>query len=137
MSQSNGHGPAAPPQLLKLLAKHERIVASIRETLDALGVHQTKSVTTRATQTLSEALALDEQRVAGRHRAPKGSLVPTITRRRRRTEALLARFNPDTPTMLETNAAGRQAVGSMVRYGYLKPKGDGFVRTAKEFSAKK
>lgn len=140
MSETNGHGPAAPPQLLKLLAKHERIVDSIRETLNALGVHRTRSASTRASQTLSAALAIDGQRVAGRAagRAAKGSKVSETRRRRQASIAFLARFNRDTPTELDPNGGlSNRGIGALVRHGYLKPKGDGFVRTAKEFTEKK
>lgn len=139
MSQSNGHGPAAPPQLLKLLAKHERIVASIRETLNALGVHQTQSSTTRASSTLATALALDEERVAGSGRKkPQWRTSPAVEKRRRQTLAVLSKFNHDTPTPPPPDPTGKnRTIGSLVRYGYLKPKGDGFVRTSKEFTEKK
>jgi hypothetical protein len=139
MSETNGHGPAAPPQLLKLLAKHERIVDSIRETLNALGVHRTRSASTRASQTLSAALALDEQRVAGRGRKKKQSrTLSDIAQRRQHSRVILERFNRDTPIAPPPDVTGRnRTIGSLVRYGYLKPKGDGFVRTAKEFHEKK
>ena len=136
MSQSNGHGPAAPPQLLKLLAKHQRIVDSIRETLQALGVDQTRSATARGPQTLAKALALDEQRRAPKK--PRGAHSKKVLEQRRRSVQFLAQFNRDTPTPLEESLGpANRMVGALVRYGYLKPKGDGFVRTAREFSEKK
>src|SRR5262245_5521252 len=50
--------------------------------------------------------------------------------RRKRTAAKLAHFDTDTPKSLNGHGKGS---GGLVAAGYLKAKGDGYVRTSKPF----
>lgn len=64
-------------------------------------------------------------------KAKKGGHTVAVRRRRAETETFLAKFSTTTPQ--PANDGGR-LIGAMIRYGYLKKKGDGFLRTAKAFT---
>lgn len=68
---------------------------------------------------------------AKKAKAPKrgGYSKDAVVARRQQTATLLASFDRDEPRPM---ANPRQA-GVLIQHGYLKAKGDGFLRTAKEF----
>lgn len=64
---------------------------------------------------------------AWKHKAPTNGH-PTERQRREISAAFLAEFDPETPKTVKS-----KLLASMLRTGYLKRKGDGYIRTAKEF----
>lgn len=133
-------------RLLRLLAYFENGAASIRATLDFLQHDPTGRAYGRNGNgnghdlmpgPLQGAVLLDQARRAryikhGRRTGPQTN--KKISAQRQRTADLLAGLNPTTPTLTaEMDPVARRGIGSMVRRGYVKRKGDGYVRTAKAF----
>lgn len=52
----------------------------------------------------------------------------SVRERRERSAELLKKFSPDEPRVIKS-----MSMGSLVRRGYLKKKGDGYIRTAKPY----
>lgn len=131
-----GPGPGSGSRLLRLLHFHEERAAAIRLVLDMLQDTKQASSTARATQTLQQAIRQDavrRQTKRGRPQKqkrtwPRGQ---QLADQRARSAAILAQFDPKEPRPGFT-AAGR-GLGSLVRRGYLKKKGDGYVRTSQEY----
>jgi Arc/MetJ-type ribon-helix-helix transcriptional regulator len=142
-------------QMRKLLAEYEHAAEAIRTTLGLLNGHATAAKQNGHASTITDAMLLDAQRrtaKAARATAPRlsknGKTLgrPKKTRhdamlqRRRDTEAFLAAFETTTPITLadvKTAAGGtlpiRGGLGTLLRHGYLKRKGGGFIRTSKAF----
>lgn len=70
------------------------------------------------------------QKRTGKRGPNTGAHVSGIRAQRQRSAALLAKFAADEP---RPSAIAGGAIGSLVRRGYLKKKGDGYVRTAKPY----
>lgn len=133
--------------LHRLLAYFENGAASIRSTLALMAHDPTKGQPHTNGHpnghvlpvVMRKALALDGLRRAKLGR-PKGSKTkrpttsghgPRIMAQRARSAALLATFDPVTP---RPAPPGTRSLGSLVRRGYVKQKGDGYVRTAKPYA---
>lgn len=101
---------------------HEGIAAALRTTLDVLRAEDKAS----NAPIIAAAVALDTARTAKRSQ----KRVSKVQRKRERIAATLAQFDSKIPRQPENG----YTAGALVRRGYLKRKGDGFVRTAKEFS---
>ena len=72
--------------------------------------------------------AIDAERLA----PPPGYGARSRERARRRASAdLLAHFDPVTPR--DAPPGRERAVAPLIRWGFLKKKNDGYIRTAKEF----
>lgn len=132
-------------QLEKLLAHHEGIAAAIRTTLSLLEGHEERGAKRRAPQVITQALALDAARAAangnGHHerqepRPTKPKLtMARIRANRRRTARILGRLSKTEPRPLGPGEYKQVAV--MLRHGYITKKGDGYLRTGKEFEVEK
>ena len=122
----NGTPMIGPMKTLEKLAQHyEQKAAAIRATMAILGEHSGASAARRGSSTIDAAIALDAQR-----RAPAGhGSISAVRQRRERTAALLATFDPTTPNPVLLRGGGR-----LVTLGYLRKKGNGYVRTAKVFT---
>jgi hypothetical protein len=80
-----------------------------------------------------------EPTVTPRHKkASKKHYSQEIKAQRAASAALLARFNTEsalTPLNVGVTAAEMRAIPPLSRYGYIKRKGDGYLRTAKVYTA--
>jgi len=122
----NGTPMIGPMKTLEKLAQHyEQKAAAIRATMAILGEHSGASAARRSSSTIDAAIALDAER-----RGPSPRYKDLKAARRQRTVALLASFDTNTPT--PAGSLGR--IGALVNNGYLRKKGDGYVRTAKVFT---
>ena len=133
---ATGTGTGTVGRIRRLLAEHREIVDALETTLGLLNGHATASVKRRADMTLAAAIDVDRARVQTtrgtttkrkRKRARIGARSQT---QRQQSAAFLARFDLDEPKVV----TGFRGLGSLVRRGYLKSKGDGYIRTAKEFT---
>jgi hypothetical protein len=131
----NGHGKGsatgARGKIERLLAHHEQIAAALRTTLGLLdeGAHETKQQ--RGSSVLADAMALDEaRRSKGKRKYKKAMNKAAVQERRARSLAFLKQFDHEKPKRVP-NARG---IAPLLLHGYLKRKGDGYVRTAREFS---
>ena len=125
MKHTNGaaeHGVGG--RLGKLLAYHEERAAAIRLVLGELNGTAMAAKRNGHGGVLRAALALE-----GARRQTKTKKT-NIRAQRQASADLLAQFDPKTPRHIE----GVRSLGSLVRRGYLRPKGDGYIRTAKEYS---
>src|SRR5688572_5843758 len=133
-------------QLHKHLHHHEQIVTAIRTTLALPDDHASTKTAKRAPDVLAQALALDRQRKASSNgsgprigRPPKNKQPSywnheTVKERRKRTAAFLELFNATTPTPAPSKKGKGGALGIMIQHGFLKKKGDGYIRTGKVFT---
>jgi hypothetical protein len=145
-ANSNGHGKGssstgARAKIERLLAHHEQITAALRTTLGLLdeGAHETKQQ--RGSTVLADALALDAARRG--KRGPYGKRKPSAEARRQsktdrreqrqRSANFLKLFDTDKPKRVPNS----RGIAPLLLHGYLKRKGDGYVRTAREFSVEK
>jgi hypothetical protein len=147
---SNGHTPS---KLEKLLEYHERAAAALRTSLELLRAAAHVSAVERHSRTINTAIVLDAVRANGstpaptpaktRGRKPKGKRATTPTgskigEQRARSATFLDGFDRTEPREPGPIAAvlgvSSLITGSMVRRGYLAKKGNGYVRTAKEFT---
>ena len=123
-SSENGHGGFA--RLEKALAKHEHIVESLRLALEVMRGEAHASSAKRAPQVLAQAVQIDAGRRRGRPRNPhRGHKVKD---QRQRSADFLSQFDATTPST--HSVAG---FASLIRRGYLKKKGEGYVRTSKPY----
>jgi len=113
--------------LRRIADDYERRAAVIREAIVAINGHATASSSRRATTTIDGALRLDAARRAAK---PKPAKKKSKAERRRATVAFLGLFDRDTPR--PHPGGGGRGMGPLLLNGYLKRKGDGYVRTAKE-----
>jgi hypothetical protein len=124
-------GQSAVAQLEQLLAHHERLTVAIRTTLDELRGRQATRKQGRAANVLQQAVTLDLARVTAT-RTPrkkrKGAAIADKAAARRRTAALLASFDA---TLAKPGQS--RSIAVLVRHGFLKKKGDGYVRTSRPF----
>jgi hypothetical protein len=142
------HDPTTPPR-----GKHAAHAVNghvmPKELRDALTLDQARRATMGATigrpkgsKTKKAPLRADLKRLAdkvgGTDLTPKRKpLEHTRERLKRRaiTAMVLARLNPDTPVSRGTLGVKlSKGLTTLVRWGYIKPKGDGFIRTAKPFA---
>jgi hypothetical protein len=133
-----GGGSLTQRKIEQLLQHHEQIAAALRTTLGLLtGTSETKKKE-RGAALLVSAIRLDASRREGRFRPPakkKPALTSDMIRaQRKRTAVFLAGFNTEKPTRGDKNLQ-KAGLGTMIRYGYLRAKGDGYVRTAKTYNA--
>lgn len=142
-------------QLHKLIAEHEaalaaqqRIVDALRMTLAMLLGEKQDDRAGRAETVLTQALALDAARRNGgngngngngHHRSTKkgpGYATREAEKARRtRTAHFLASLSHDKPTPIDDPR--KVGIGPLMTFGYVKRKGEGYVRTAKEFHVAK
>ena len=123
------HGGATRTRLRRLLEQHEHMAASLRMALELLDADIVKKKSKPVgPRHLPPALtqALDQE--ATRH-----STGPSTKEGRhavrQRTAKVLASFDTTTPQP----TSGRH-IGILITRGYLKRKGDGYVRTSKEYT---
>lgn len=127
----NGQGGGLTrSKLLTILAHHERIAMAIRTTLQVLEDESALRKTKTATSMIAKAITMDLGR--RRKKKPTKPHAERIAERRKFTEKFLAKFDTTEPRMVEGLKQG--GAGTLVRHGYLKAKGDGYIRTAKEFT---
>lgn len=136
MSTHNGNGNhseidaslqrGATREIVKLLQHHESIVHSLRTTLALLTGQQQAATQKRAAQVQAKALTLDK----GRRTSKKQDRV-SLKEQRQRSIEFLAQFNMTTP--VPNPNSNYHGLGPLVRRGYLKKKGDGYLRTSKAY----
>lgn len=136
MTKSHGYY-----RLRQLLEHHQAIVDAVKTTLGLLnGAARTSSQARRET-TIAQALATDESRRKGRPRRPRRPKPSAVTQHpyaahrrdaRHATAALLAKLDQVEPRPLTSDE--RRSVAPLMNHGYLRKKGDGYVRTAKVFT---
>jgi hypothetical protein len=134
MSTSNGNGSApsvTQRKLEQLLHYHLQVVQALQTTLGLLNGHADAERKERAPSILATAMELDMARRAAKPRAqpkPPGWHTQNVKRRRAETAKLLDRFDATTPSRHPT-----RTLGVLIQHGFLKKKGDGYIRTAKPF----
>jgi hypothetical protein len=122
---TNGTGSGTMARLLRLRDQRAQELAALDTTIALLNGAATETKRARASSVLDDALALDAERT-GRRR-------PSITHtRRERSLALLAQFDREQPRRIKS-----KGLAPLILHGYLKRKGDGYVRTAREFTVQK
>jgi hypothetical protein len=131
--------------LHKLLAFHTSAVQAIQMTLDLLKGAQTAEKRNGHSALLASAIALDAARhVASapvtkrgggrRPNAKPGVFAAQLRKQRTATATLLKRFDPETPLSAKAaHVTHPQSLGVLIHHGYLRAKGDGYVRTDKRF----
>lgn len=131
-------------QIAKLLQDHLDAAAHLSFTLDLLTKTAAVKKQNGHKSVIADALAIEAARVDGKKRLgrPLGSKskrrvhpVP-IQSPREQTALTLAAFSQGTPRTTDEAAVPvgwRARIGSLVRHGYLSKKGDGYLRTVKEF----
>lgn len=119
--------------LVKLLEKYRAAVASIEMTLQLLDLELMSRKQRVANAMVDQALALDGARrktkgpvAAKAKKAPKGT-------DRASSAKVLNHFSMTEPRQAPSGDARRLAV--YIRHGYLAKKGDGYIRTEKQFAA--
>ncbi len=131
----NAHGGNTLVKLRKLLDEHERAASAIRTTLELLGASLRQTKQARTQTVLATAVQLDTAR-RGRPPGPVTNYnsAASIAARRQYSAELLTRFDRTEPRG-STVLSGTDVVkiGPLTRRGYLKRKGDGWVRTSKEY----
>lgn len=136
---TNGTGPGGGQARIRaLLAHHEAIVRALQTTLELLTGEAAAKKTKRVPAVLGAALAEEAARRTKRGR-PRGKRAPwpnSDQRRALRAESarILALFSA-TPQRQEDVGldASRTKLQPLIRWGYLRKKGKGWVRTAKVF----
>ncbi len=136
----NGTAPGrqpTPAKLEALLAYHEKMAEAVRITLDLLRATAVVTKRQSATSIFSQALAMEGERVARRGRPPgpakpeRGHSAAAVRERRAKTFAVLDSLSTTVPSTVGMEA------GTLLRHGYIKRKGDGYVRTGKKWSPDK
>jgi hypothetical protein len=92
----------------------------------------------RAASVLDEAIALDTARTSkrGKYKPRKPHGAASVKERRAATAAFLKSFDDVKPGK-GNGVLVKSGIGTLLRHGYLKRKGDGYVRTGREFSIDK
>jgi hypothetical protein len=121
-----GHGGLTLKKIEKLYALHDGIATALRTTLQLLRGEAVDRKVETGPDVLTAAVRLDAQRRAPR--APAGTHTAMVNERRQKTAALLATMDLHKPT----NPGGR-SLGVLIQHGFIKRKGDGYIRTAKDF----
>jgi len=108
---------------------------------DGVSVHN--GATPHAQRWTPEQRARQSKRIAAIHKKRKlvaGKPLTTLKKTkvefmasRKVTAKFLAQFSTSTPHMPANGDSVKFGLGSMVRHGYLKAKGDGYISTGKEF----
>lgn len=116
----------------RLIDEHERALEALKLTRDMLNGEAREKKQTRSNGALTAALAHEAVRKPSRRTPAVRTKVPgygrKIREQRERSKAFLDQFDPTEPRSITTTG-----MGSLVRRGYLKRKGDGYVRTTKEY----
>lgn len=150
-SEMNGHGNAHGSKLARLLAAAEADVAVLRRAivlLNGADAMRAAASSSRAS-VLADALDLDAKRRAktgktlGRPRKAAATATHSDKSQkekdaiRRRSARILQRFADAHGAVavadLKLSAPAARGIGALVRRGYLKKSGDGYVRTEKTF----
>lgn len=123
--------------LSRLAAEYARHSATLYAAIDLLTLHQTGRKRTSIPAALDQAIAMDRERreTAGAlngTRAPNGTYTAARLRKRQGTADLLAHFDPVAPRPAPATG-GTARVGPLIRHGFLKKKGKGYIRTPKPF----
>lgn len=136
-------------RMTKLLAFHETNAQALRISLALLNGHATEAAQQNGHAVVAKALALDHTRRNGHSNGHKkrgrpsnaekalGDVRPYAARiaaNRKRTAAFLKNFSTSIPSRPEGGTLKQRGVGTLIRHGYLKSKGDGYVRTEKVFT---
>jgi len=130
---SNGHHPTS--KLDRLIAYHEAALRSLKFTKALLTEDAQASATRRSQATIDQALTLDATRRSAKKQKrgwkPKTSYGSAKNLKARRTTSaeFLMKFDTTEPRA----GTSWRGLGPLVRRGYLKKKGDGYVRTGKEY----
>jgi hypothetical protein len=137
MITSNGNGTGSGTgtmgKLLRLREQRAQELAALDTTIALLNGAAAATKRGRAGSVLDAALALDAARVGKRGPYAKRKTDKSAIRaQRERSLALLKRFDPETPRRFKT-----RGIAPLLLNGYLKKKGDGYVRTAREFTVEK
>jgi len=111
-----------------MMLEYQRKADACRLTLDLLREQDH----TENAPIIDAAVAVDQARVKRRYTKKKDQKKAAMQARRQATAELLAQFDRKTPHRPDGNL-GRLGIGMAIRHGYLKKKGDGYVRTAKAF----
>ena len=119
--------------LVKLLEKYRAAVASIEMTLQLLDLELTTRKQRVVSTIVDQALALD-----GARRKTKGPVAAKAKKaptgvRRASSAKVLKHFSVTEPRQAPSGDARHLAV--YIRHGYLVKKGDGYIRTEKQFAA--
>ena len=130
-----GNASGTSARLAKLQAYHESMAAAIRTTRALLDGDATATKQQRAPDVISQAIALDAaRRQGGKRRHYDGKPGAEIRARRKRTAAFLDSLSTTTPKQAKMNGVPGGAIGTLLRHGFIKRSGDGYIRTAKPFS---
>lgn len=140
-------GNTALSKLRKLLETLEQQTDAVRMTLSLMNGHEVVKKSERHTTVLTEALAIDGARreKKGKTKAgkKKSNYLQMMADRRTRIRAVLGALDRDAARPIDTvvQAASEkagfeikgQSLGQLIKNGLVKKKGDGYIRTAKEY----
>src|SRR5262245_35198769 len=125
------HGANGTGKLEKALDFHLQAVAALQLAIQLVNGRAEHSSQTRMNGTIRNALRLDHART--KERPHGGTNKAEKLAKRKATAKFLARFDADTPMPNPSTDKGGNGIGVLMAHGYLKKKGDGYVRTSKEF----
>jgi hypothetical protein len=131
-SNGMGTGTGTMGRLLRLREQRAQELAALDTTIALLNGAAAVTKRGRAGSVLDEALALDAARVSKK----RGSGISETRKRRKATLAFLESFDREKPGH-GNGALVKSGIGTLLRHGYLKRKGDGYVRTGREFTVER
>jgi len=148
----NGNPYGIHRRLRRLLEYHQGIVDALSTTIAVLEEESEGRKRGHSADLLASAIQLDAERVARRRGRPRkarggsydrttGKVKPgyssksSIAARRERSMKFLAHFDRTEPRPMPPGATAQNSgLGPLVNSGYLRKKGEGYIRTAKEYS---
>jgi hypothetical protein len=135
-SDGMGTGTGTMGRLLRLRDQRAQELAALDTTIALLNGAAAATKRGRAASVLDAAIELDAERRG--KRGPYGKRKKkmdkaSVQERRARSAAFLNQFDREKPKRVP-NA---RRIAPLLLHGYLKKKGDGYVRTAREFSVEK
>jgi hypothetical protein len=140
MPRGSGYASIGPIKSLERTAEYYEAKARvIRDAIAVFLEHRENGKRKSAGSMFGEAVAVDRARAATQpstapYAQPDYHKPEKIAARRKASADLLATFS-STPRPIEPGGEGRK-VAPLIRRGYLRKKGAGYVRTAKQYSIK-
>ena len=125
-----GHGGSTIARLTKLLAHHDEAASAIRFTLGLLNGAEKVAKQNGHAPVIAAALGIDgarreRKRKGGKRNGAGRPPASDAVKRRRATVKFLARFSRTTPR------PGGIGISIYAQHGYVRKKGDGYIRTDK------
>jgi hypothetical protein len=123
------NGSSTRKRLERLLAHYEGAASAIRTTLSLLDGDERASAARNGHGVIAQAMKLDAARAEAHDDDHRPKYVSKIKAQRARTAAILKGLSRTEPGRVKDP----KSVAVMVRHGYIRRQGDGYVRTEKVF----